>query len=163
MENYSSDLESKSAFDNFELQFTLPAQAFLRETAKWASFLSILGFIFIGLMVVFGLVMFAAGGAMGSLGGGAGMFGALGGATIGGVYIVIALFYFFPVLYLFRFASSTKQALNTNNTERLTAAMENLKSHYKFLGILAIIMIAIYALVFVFAIVAGVSAASGGM
>ncbi|MCR5863586.1 DUF5362 family protein [Flavobacterium sp. J372] len=48
------------------------------------------------------------------------------------------------MLYLFKFASNTKKALNSNNSDSLTDAFENLKSHYKFLGIVMIIVIASY-------------------
>jgi uncharacterized membrane protein len=163
MENNSLfENENKSAFDTFELQFTQQAQGFVRETAKWATFLSIMGFIFIGFMVLGALGMFAMGSTMSSMGAGSpmGAMGMLGGATMGIMFLLFALLYFFPVLYLYKFASNAKEALNSNNTERLTVAFENLKSHYKFVGILTVIGLAFYVLIFIFSIVAGVAAAA---
>jgi hypothetical protein len=160
-------MEHNSSFDSFELQITPVAQGFLKEIAKWAAFLSIVGFIFIGFLVLGALAMFAMGSAMSSnmqgMGGSMGMMGMLGGATLGVLYLIIALLYFFPVMYLFKFSSNAKKALSSNNTEQLTTSIENLKSHYKFMGILTIIGIAFYFIIFIVAIVAGVGAAAGSM
>lgn len=145
-------MEHNSSFDSFELQFTPVAQGFLRETAKWARFLSIVGFIFIGLYVLLALMMFAMGGAMDAASenmdgmGGMGMMGAVGGAAMGVLYLICALIYFFPILYLYRFASNTLSALDSNNTDQLTNGLENLKSHYKFMGILMCIALIFIAL-----------------
>ena len=145
-------MEHNSSFDSFELQFTPVAQGFLRETAKWARFLSIVGFIFICLYVLLALMMFAMGGAMDAASenmdgmGGMGMMGAVGGAAMGVIYLICALIYFFPILYLYRFASNTLSALDSNNTDQLTNGLENLKSHYKFMGILMCIALIFIAL-----------------
>src|SRR5690606_1643028 len=71
------------------------------------------------------------------------------------IYIVLAVIYFFPVLYLFNFSRKLKIALASNDMSSLTEAFSNLKSHYKFIGILAIVVVSIYILAFVFAIMAG--------
>lgn len=138
MENY----ENKSAFESFELQLTQEAQGFLREAAKWAMFLSILGFIGLAFMLLAGLTMFAAGSALDSVATGA--MAAFPASILGVVYLVMAILYFFPIYYLYKFASSTKQALLNSNTEQLTDSLRNLKSHYKFIGIITIIVIASY-------------------
>jgi hypothetical protein len=152
MDNYSSFNEQQSAFDKFELQFTQQAQDYIKEIAKWATFLAIVGFIFIGFLVLGALGMFAMGATMSSLGNGGAMgpmgaMGMLGGAAMGVMFLLMAVFYFFPVLYLY-------------NTERLTVAFQNLKSHYKFVGILTIIGMSFYALAIVVSIVGGVAAAA---
>lgn len=158
MENYSSLGEQKSSFDSFELQFTQQAQDFLKETAKWASFLSILGFIGIGFMILGGIGASAMGSQIAEAQAAMGQPSPIPMGMLGILYIVMAVLYFFPVMYLFKFASNTKDAIASKNTERLTAALGNLKSHYKFLGILTIIFIVLFILMFVFGIVAGVSA-----
>ena len=65
---------------------------------------------------------------------------------MGLIYVLIGLLYFFPVFYLFKFSSKVRTALATKNTQELDAAFENLKSHYKFIGILMIITLSIYVL-----------------
>jgi hypothetical protein len=74
------------------------------------------------------------------------------------VYIGMAALYFFPILYLFRFATKAQEAVKANDTPTLTTALENLKSHYKFIGILAAIVMGFYAIMLVIMLVAGAGA-----
>jgi len=152
------DAEQKSQFDNFELQITSQAQSFLRETSKWVTFLSILGFIWVGLMVLLSVFFMVSGQAFGQLGGAAGF----SGVGLGVFYLIFSAVYFFPILYLFKFASNLKQALASNRTDKLTDAFENLKSHYKFVGILVIIGISLFVLLMVFGVVAAIAGAASG-
>lgn len=136
-------MENNSPFDSFELQLTDAAKNFLRETGKWATFLSIVGFVFLGLIVLIAIAMFTMGASMAAMmGPGMSAMGAAGGI----IYLLIALLYFFPILYLYKFGSNIKQAFANNSSEELTIALENLKSHYKFIGILMIIMLSFYVL-----------------
>ena len=160
MEYNSFDTDQKSSFDSFELQLTQQSLAFLKEIAKWATFLSIVGFIGLGFMLLAGIFVMAAGSKISEAQAAMGQASPFPMAAIGFVYLIASVLYFFPIMYLYKFASNTKDALASNNTEKLTAAFSNLKSHYKFLGILTIISIAFVILAFIFGIVAGVAAAS---
>ncbi len=152
MDDYkqSSFNDQASSFDSFELQLTSLAKDYLTETAKWAKFLSIMGFILIGFMIIGALAMFAVGDAFAGMG--AGAFGNAFGAFLGVVYLLVAFLYFFPVLYLYKFSSKAKSALYNNNSQELTEALENLKSHYKFVGILTIVILSFYVLMMFLAI-----------
>lgn len=132
-------------FDTTEtgLHITPQSREFLRETAKWAKFIAIMGFIFIGLMVMGGVGVAISGAAF------AGVGSPGFGIGISLMYIVFAGIYFFPVLYLFQFATKTKQALLTNSTPLLTESLEFLKSHYKFMGIMMIVILSLYAMIFI--------------
>ncbi len=145
-------------FQSNDLRLDLQAREFLGQTAKWAYFLSILGFIGIGFMV---LLAFFMGTVMSMI---SGFSGAEEASYMGGfitvLYLVLAVLYFFPVLYLFKFASNMKDALRTNDSDSLTASFGNLKSHYKFLGIMTIVLISIYILIILFAILGGAALAS---
>jgi uncharacterized membrane protein len=121
------------------------AKEFLKETAKWAYFLAIVGFIGVGLMILMALFMGA-------------VFSALPETTdipfnMGPfftiLYLIFAGLYFFPVLYLYRFANKMKMALARNDEDVLTNSFESLKSHYKFMGIMTIVLLAFYALIFI--------------
>ena len=79
------------------------------------------------------------------------------------IYIVFALFYFFPVYYLYNYAKGTKQAIESGNSDVLTNALVNLKSHHKFLGILTIVMISLYILAFIGIIIFAASFAGSAM
>ena len=144
-------MEETSVFEKFELQLDQTAKDFLKETAKWAYFLSIVGFVGIGLMIlvaVFAGTIFAS---MGSAMGGA--FGSSFGAAMGFVYVFIAAIYFFPVFYLFKFSVNAKKAFRENDSEALSSSLGYLKSHYKFIGIFMVAILALYALIFVFGII----------
>lgn len=141
-------MKEQSVFNNFEeLNITQHAKALLAETAKWTKFLSILGFIGIGFIVIVALF---AGSILGVLSNAPGMdaFRAVGAGMITVFYLIIALIYFFPVLYLYRFSHKLKNALNSSDNTYLTEAFSNLKSHYKYIGIFAIVMICFYIFVF---------------
>lgn len=45
-------MEEITTSGNSNLQLTAQSQSFLKETAKWAYFLSILGFVGIGLLIL---------------------------------------------------------------------------------------------------------------
>ncbi|MBF6640893.1 hypothetical protein IVB69_05335 [Flavobacterium sp. J49] len=127
---------------NFGLQLQTAAQDYLRESAKWSMFLAILGFIGIGFMALMAILMTSAMSMMPEM---PGPFGAIKG-FISILYLVLAILYLFPIYYLYKYADSTKKALNSQNTELLTTAFSNLKSHHKFLGISAIVVISLYIL-----------------
>ena len=122
----------------------------LLETAKWAKFLSIVGFIFVGLIVILafgmGTIMSNAFDNLPENNPAAAMFqGGMGvGITI--LYLLFALLYFFPTLYLYQFSSRIKLALYNEQEIDFTFAFSRLKSFFKFWGILFIIILGFYAL-----------------
>lgn len=119
-------------------------QDYLLEAAKWAKFLSILGFIGVGFMVIFSLFM---GIGMGSL---ASLSTLGGGLFISFIYLIIAALYFFPLLYLFKFATNVKRGILNHDNETLVESFKNLKSTFKFLGIYSIVVLSLYLLIFLF-------------
>jgi hypothetical protein len=138
--------------DQLEPELTLSETAidYLTETSKWTKFLSIVGFVFTGLVVLMGvfagsLMSFLPTGPMGNMSQGM-------GALFGGIYILMGLLYFFPSWYLFKFSQKLQLALATSNDEELNTAFSNQKSFYKFYGIFVIIMIGLYALSALFAL-----------
>lgn len=109
------------------------SKEFLNEAAKWATILSIIGFITIGLLVI---LSFSIGSIMASLpNNNLGVSAQL----ISMVYLIIAGVYFIPVYFLFQFGVKTKKAIADNDTDLLTFGLKKLKSHYKFIGIVMII------------------------
>src|SRR5574343_132081 len=126
-----------------ELSLNSKINNFLLETAKWAKFLAIVGFVFIGLMVLAALVMIGAGASASRIPGFA------GGTMLAGVtYIVMAVLYYFPTQYLYNFAVKMKLAIQNSQQNNLEDGFENLKSLFKFTGILMIVVLSIYALLF---------------
>ena len=135
--------------DQQELVLTEEAKSHLFQAAKWARFLAIVGFIMVGLMVLLGLFSSVFISAFESE-----EFSAFPSALFTGLYVVIAAVYFFPTYYLFRFASRTRDALSEDDSDLLEGGLEQLKSCFRFMGILVIIMLALYAFGFVMAFVA---------
>lgn len=131
-----------------ELTLNGASKSFLKETAKWTYFLSIIGFIFVGLMIVFS---FFAGTIFNSLPNMEQMPFDIG-PIMTGTYLLLSLIYFFPILYLFQFSVKMKKALQSKDDADLATAFEKLKSHYKFVGVLTIIILSIYVLFFIMAI-----------
>ncbi|MBK8612354.1 MAG: hypothetical protein IPN85_02525 [Flavobacteriales bacterium] len=128
----------------------------LRKTAKWARFLAIVGFVMIGLMVLAGFSMGAFLGRMASMQ--SEMLGTpmpFDVGAIGTMYTVIFLLvgalYFVPTLLLFQFATRTLRSLaGSFDPITFTSGLESHRRLYKFMGILMIIVLSIYALFFFF-------------
>lgn len=141
----------------FDLHLDQQSFAYFEETAKWAKFIAIIGFVFCALMVVFALfagtilaTMFATMGVEGNTVGGM-------GGMLTFIYILFALLWFFPCLYLFRFASQMQHALQHNEQGRLQNSFRNLKGYFRFLGILFIVILSFYALGILGGVVAGLA------
>ena len=131
------------------------SKEFLKETAKWTKFLAILGFVGIGLMVLGSLVMLFAPSSLMSNGD----FPFGGKIFMMLLYLAFAVLYYFPISYLYQFSENTKKAIENNDNNAIRDAFEFLKSHYKFMGILTIILLAFYAImIFIGLIGAGAAA-----
>jgi uncharacterized membrane protein len=122
----------------------------LAETARWARFLAIVGFIALVLVTLFGIytsiVLSRFENMYGS--GRSGMGNVLGiGTAI--TYLIVFLVYIFPIVFMFRFAGKMKQALDSHDQGALNISFQNLKVCFRYLGIVTIIGIVFVAL-FVF-------------
>ncbi|MFT3824127.1 MAG: DUF5362 family protein [Chitinophagaceae bacterium] len=139
-------MEQQQTESLFELQIDPAISRYLSETARWTKFLSIVGFIGCALIMLIAVFMGAFWSSFMGLTGTDGPAFAMGGTVLMVVYVLIALLYFFPCLYLFRFSSRMQVALVNNDQVALTTAFQNLKSCFKFIGILTIIVLAFWIL-----------------
>ena len=147
----------------FDLHIDPQSQSYLAQTARWARFLSIVGFVFCGLFVLWGIF---AGSIMSiftkNITTQTGMpydpFAGVGAAFLMIGTVLIAALYFFPCLYLLRFSAKMKSALGTNEQNLLTQSFGNLKSFYRFIGILTIIGLSLFALELIFVIIFAIAA-----
>ncbi len=148
-----------------ELSLNYISVNYLKEIAKWTKFISIVGFVMVGIMVLVGVLAGSIFSAFSEMIPSDFPQGAPNPSVFGGVfgvmYVIMAGIYFFPVYYLFNFSSKLKSAIQENNEAYLAESFKNLKSHYKFLGILLIIGLAFYALMFLF--IGGIGAMAGSM
>jgi Family of unknown function (DUF5362) len=142
-------METNDNLLNSELQIDSIAHSHLAETAKWSVFLSIVGFILSGILVIVALF---AGTFISSMSGGLGTAPVMGAGLITVVYLIIAALYFFMSLFLYRFATKMKAALYSNDQDTLNNSFLNLKNLYKLMGILTIIYLAFIVLAMIFGI-----------
>jgi hypothetical protein len=137
-----------------QLVLNTKSKDFLREITRWCFFFAILGFVSIAFLVVAAILISTVYAPLLDLLSGQQGIPSLA-IPLAITYLVSAILYFFPVLYLFKFSRKMKLALATKNDDSLADAFEMLKSHFKFIGVLAIIMISLYALLIGFSLFAG--------
>ena len=144
-------MEQPAGTNLFELQLDPSSLNYLNESARWARFLAIIGFISCGLMIIVGVFF---GSVMSGLMTNAGSESAavMSGGFFSIIYILISLLLFFPSLYLFNFSSKMRKAFQQNDQLILTDSLKNLKSFFKFYGIFTVIILSIYALALIAAI-----------
>ncbi|MEX2283081.1 MAG: hypothetical protein WEE89_11410 [Gemmatimonadota bacterium] len=122
----------------------------LARTHPWARLLAIFGFVVVALMLLAGL----AGGIMGVASGSA----ETAAAMI--IYPLLSLLYFFPSLYLLRFANRTRDFVSQADPRLLEAALESQRVLYKFVAIYVIVCM---VLIIVMGIaIAAMGVAAGG-
>ncbi len=155
MEQYIQTAPSNIESNLFELQIDHEVSSHLRETAKWAKFLSIVGFVGLGLILV--VVLFA--GSMVASYSSSPLTAAFsGGGTLQIILLLVMVaLYFFPCLFMFNFSSKMLRALHNNDQYTLVASFRQLKLCYKFIGILTLVLISIYALIFVIGLIFAVT------
>jgi len=128
--------------------------SYLNEAATWAKFLAIVGFVGCGFLVI---LSFFAGTIFSMLGNMEGASLPAGmGAMLTAVYLCIALLYFFPCFYLFKFATKAREAIQMNNQQSLQESFRNIKSCFKFVGIITLIVLCLYGVALI-AMVIGAS------
>ena len=148
--SYSETLDENYAPDA-DLSLTPDIKNFLAEAARWAKFIAIVGFVTLGLMVI---AAFSIGSIMSMT-----MAQLSDEIPMGfppmlftGIYLIAAIISFFPIYYLYKFASNMQLALKRDDHMALTESFRNLKAHYKFYGILIAIFLGFYALLIVIGI-----------
>jgi hypothetical protein len=129
----------------FKIGLTQEAVAHLNQIRKWTMFFSILGFVCIGLIIVAGLVLVIVMPSLGS----ENPMGGMPLVLMAIVYIILAVIYFVPMLFLYRFSVHAKSSLANSDANDLAYALKNLNSHFTFFGVLALILLGIYAVVLV--------------
>lgn len=116
---------------------------YLLRTRPWVRFIAILGIILMAIMVLGGLAMAVFGG---------GFFSYMGVAArigMGALYMVLALLYLPPVIFLNRFANRITDVADDHSPASLEEALRAQKAFWKYVGMFALITMCIYALALV--------------
>ncbi|RYD41246.1 MAG: hypothetical protein EOP85_12995 [Verrucomicrobiaceae bacterium] len=133
----------------------------LAGTKPWVRFLSVMMFVGAGFLVVFALVLLLAGGAMAQAAPSNPMLAGGMGVVLAVVYGVMALFYIYPALKLWKYASRIGDVIQMPGAAGLEAALAEQRKFWKFIGVIMLIFLILYGLIFVGAIVMGVVGAMG--
>ena len=131
---------------NNELQVDPEAQLHLNESAKWAKFLGVIGFIFSGLILLAGLVNLVSYNEYNSRSYYYGSRQVLNPLLQGCLLLIIAVIWTFASLYLYRFATKMKTSLQNTDQFTFNDALSNLSKNYKFLGIVTIVYLSLVVL-----------------
>lgn len=109
----------------------------LRNTVPWIKFISIMGFIACGFLVIAALVMLIFGFSYGT------RYGT--GMTLGlfFVYIIMALIILFPNIYLYKYGLSVREFCELNDNNSLDKAFIMQRKYWQYMGVLLIIYLVI--------------------
>jgi len=129
---------------NQKIELTTDSIHSLDTIWRWASFFSILGFLGIAMLVILGIAMVFFLSAFDN-----GMIGSSVKYIIMVVYIVLGAIYFYPILLLFRFSRWTKKAIVNKSSLDFSLALKNLKGHFQYVGIMTIILFALYFIIII--------------
>jgi len=144
-------MESEPSPSLFTLSVDPISKVHLEETARWARFLALAGMVLLSLGVagifVFGIYTGLLSGSVDDPG-----ISSAYGLGIAVFYLLLLGVWFFPLLFLLRFANKMRAALGGNDQEALTTAVMNLKSCFRYVGIITILILTLYAVVIVVAL-----------
>ena len=119
----------------------------LNVTWRWTTFLSVLGFIFLGLIIVAGiatslfLTVFKT--QQTNLG--------IPESLMMVVFVIIGILCYFPVFFLFRFSKNIRDAIQNHDQRKLAKGFRNLRLFFAYFGILVILIISVYLIFLLFA------------
>ncbi|GGE67415.1 hypothetical protein EV200_108143 [Pedobacter psychrotolerans] len=141
-----------------KLVVTEEMRSYIYDITRWAKFLSIVGFVFSVILILVSFTIPAMIASNPVLAKQLGSLGQGSSTAITIIYLILGLFYFYPSLLLFRISNNGKQGVLFGNQESLNTAMQNVKSLFKFWGIITITVIVGYFLL-LFLVGAGLAVA----
>jgi hypothetical protein len=162
-------MENSEILDQFQpsstggdgLQIDADMQADLLTASRWGNILAIIGFVITGIGALIGLIMivgFSSMSAFGAMPGMEGIAPVMVGAGI--IYMAVLLLYILPLVYLRRFATSMKAAIDGDGSQSLATSFQNLGRLFKFLGIFTLVLIGVYIVFYIVMIVVYTSSLS---
>lgn len=119
----------------------------LKRTKPWVRFMSILMWIFVVLMLLAAAAMLLGGQAMGAVMAQANPNMPAGFMTgIAVLYIFLAVLYMLPAIKIWKYGTSIGKLVRSGSNADLEEALNQQRGFWKFVGIMAIIMIVVYIL-----------------
>lgn len=143
LENYSRESE---------LHFSDNLKNSLINTVYWTKFLAILSFVVLALVLLFGLFFALFASTLTSTISSTPGLSAIPAALVIIYIIVVIGLSFYPVYQLYLFSAKARLGIGASDQSQTEQAFEHLRKMYKFEGILSIVALCIYALIFLIGI-----------
>ena len=145
-------VENYVAIENQKIELKGVTLLYMDEVRKWTRFMSVLGFVAVGILLVVGIMFLINSLTRPPMQ--VDELGILFSPWMGIFYIFFAGIYFFPVLYIYRFSINAKKSLvqlnsGESSNELMAKAILYLKKHFRYVGIFTIIFLVVYLVVFV--------------
>lgn len=142
----------------FGLSIDPVTKAHLADTARWARFLALVGLVvlFLGMMgTLLSVTVLSDSMSVSYIVYGNQSDSMSNSLRIGTIVfiLIISAIAFFPLWFLFQFSNKMKKALASNEQAELNDSFQNLKKHFRYLGIIVIIILVVYAFLFLLAII----------
>ncbi|HOE05035.1 MAG TPA: hypothetical protein PLZ52_07445 [Bacteroidales bacterium] len=116
----------------------------LYESAKWSNFLSVIFFAILGILVLASAITIVIASMKYSISNNeAEPF------VLAMMYIGFSGIYYFPVVFMYRFSKNVIQGIEENNQEIFYLGLKNLRSHFRFLGVLSMVAISLFTMVLI--------------
>lgn len=118
----------------------------LNIARKWAMFLAIMGFIYVGLMFISAILLML----------GSNLFRMMSipelkfaPIIISSAIVLMGVLYLIPMVFLYQFSTSAKDAVKKVDTDEFVVSIAKLKAFFRYIGFWIILGIVIYAGFFV--------------
>ena len=133
---------------------TANGRKFLNQTRPWVRFLSIMVFIGAAFTLLGGFMVILVGLTGNFFGAGSGAFDQLpgGGFALGLIYMVMAVLYVPPGIFLSRYASAIKNLESTPTSQGFERALKYQKSFWRYIGIFTVIGLIVLAAALAFSL-----------
>ena len=134
------------------LRITENIQNNLLTATKWLKFMTILITVGVALFFIIVIVLLFIP-----------TYDGVPGALYGVIYMLLTLLYFYPIKKSFDLIKNTREAMGNASQMGLEQAAANVKSILKYFGILSIVCLSIYALIFIICFIAIMAGAMAGV
>ncbi len=138
----------------------------LAGTKPWVRLISVVMFIGVAFMLLASVVFLVAGTAiLGNVGKAKLAAGGANAAMITGMaiaYIIFGILYLYPSVKLWKYANRIGDLVRSGQAMDLESALNEQRAFWKFFGVIIVLFLALYGVIFLVAIVGGVIAASKG-
>lgn len=129
------------------------SSSYMLETARWAKFLAIIGFVAMAIIMLGAVALMF--NPMAEESGTAYNAGYKTGMFL--FYAILVTIFFYPMYALLKFANLIKAAVQNVNQQEFDEAFRYLKNTFKFWGIYTIILLFIYGATIIFALTIAVT------